>query len=171
MSYLNRILCCYLSKIFSPSEYGKALNDGVFVFFFLNIPAFAVRQFETDFMISGVPRYIIIGKKGEIVIRGENVMAGYWKNPESTADTVRDGWLYTGDMAKRDADGFIYVAGARQEGEGLVSAGGRVLGVTAVADDLPTAIQKAYERVGRVDFANGYTRSDIGARAMLALQK
>ena len=74
-------------------------------------------------------------------------------------------------LPEDDADGFIYVAGARQEGEGLVSAGGRVLGVTAVADDLPTAIQKAYERVGRVDFANGYTRSDIGARAMLALQK
>lgn len=36
------------------------------------------------------------GEKGEIVIRGENVMAGYWKNPVSTAETVRDGWLYTG---------------------------------------------------------------------------
>ena len=38
------------------------------------------------------------GEKGEIVIRGENVMAGYWKNPVSTADTVKEGWLYTGDM-------------------------------------------------------------------------
>ena len=37
------------------------------------------------------------GEKGEIVIRGENVMAGYWKNPVSTAETVRNGWLYTGD--------------------------------------------------------------------------
>jgi len=38
------------------------------------------------------------GTKGEIVIRGENVMAGYWKNPKATADTVVDGWLHTGDM-------------------------------------------------------------------------
>ena len=51
------------------------------------------------------------GERGEIVIRGENVMAGYWKNPESTADTVRDGWLYTGDMGYMGKDGFLYVLG------------------------------------------------------------
>ena len=49
--------------------------------------------------------------KGEIVIKGENVMAGYWKNPESTADTVRDGWLYTGDMGYMGEDNFLYVLG------------------------------------------------------------
>ena len=43
-------------------------------------------------------REMPVGEKGEIVIKGENVMAGYWKNPEATADTVKDGWLYTGDM-------------------------------------------------------------------------
>ena len=52
-----------------------------------------------------------IGEKGEIVILGENVMAGYWKNPKATADTVRDGWLYTGDMGYMDKDGFLYVTG------------------------------------------------------------
>ena len=52
-----------------------------------------------------------VGEKGEIVIKGENVMAGYWKNPESTADTVRDGWLYTGDMGYMSADNFLYVLG------------------------------------------------------------
>ena len=51
------------------------------------------------------------GQKGEIVIRGENVMAGYWKNPKSTAETVVDGWLHTGDMGyMRDKD-FLYVVG------------------------------------------------------------
>ena len=52
-----------------------------------------------------------IGEKGEMVVKGENVMAGYWKNPVSTAETVRDGWLYTGDLAYMGKDGFLYVLG------------------------------------------------------------
>ena len=56
-------------------------------------------------------RELSVGEKGEIVIRGENVMAGYWKNPDSTADTVRDGWLYTGDMGYMSKDDFLYVLG------------------------------------------------------------
>ena len=53
------------------------------------------------------------GTKGEIVIRGENVMAGYWKNPKATADTVVDGWLHTGDMGYicPDDPEFLYVVG------------------------------------------------------------
>mgnify|MGYP003301830184 CR=1 FL=1 len=56
-------------------------------------------------------RELPVGEKGEIVIKGENVMAGYWKNPDSTADTVRDGWLYTGDMGYMGKDNFLYVLG------------------------------------------------------------
>ena len=56
-------------------------------------------------------RELPVGEKGEIVIKGENVMAGYWKNPDSTADTVRDGWLYTGDMGYMSHDNFLYVLG------------------------------------------------------------
>ena len=56
-------------------------------------------------------RELPVGEKGEIVIKGENVMAGYWKNPDSTADTVRDGWLYTGDMGYMSKDNFLYVLG------------------------------------------------------------
>lgn len=52
-----------------------------------------------------------VGEKGEIVIKGENVMAGYWKNPVATAETIKDGWLYTGDLGAMDADGFLYVYG------------------------------------------------------------
>ncbi|WP_418983783.1 AMP-dependent synthetase/ligase [Alistipes sp.] len=51
------------------------------------------------------------GEKGEIVVRGENVMAGYWKNPSATADTLRDGWLHTGDMGYLSEDDFLYVLG------------------------------------------------------------
>lgn len=56
-------------------------------------------------------REVPTGQKGEIVIKGENVMAGYWKNPESTADTIRDGWLHTGDMGYVTDDEFLYVLG------------------------------------------------------------
>lgn len=51
------------------------------------------------------------GEKGEIVIKGENVMAGYWKNPTATAETVVDGWLHTGDMGYMRDEQFLYVVG------------------------------------------------------------
>ena len=53
------------------------------------------------------------GEKGEIVIKGENVMAGYWKNPESTAKTIVDGWLHTGDMGyvTDEHPGYLWVVG------------------------------------------------------------
>lgn len=51
------------------------------------------------------------GQKGEIVVRGENVMQGYWKNERATREAIRDGWLYTGDMGYVDNDGFLYVLG------------------------------------------------------------
>ena len=65
----------------------------------------------------------------------------------------------------------VYVAGAKlDENEKLLSAGGRVLGVTAIGNDLSTAIDKAYENVPKVSFANAFYRHDIGARALKALK-
>ncbi len=52
-----------------------------------------------------------VGKQGEIVIRGENVMAGYWRNEKATRETIRDGWLFTGDLGYLDVDNFLYVLG------------------------------------------------------------
>jgi long-chain acyl-CoA synthetase len=51
------------------------------------------------------------GVKGEIVIRGGNVMHGYWKNDTATKDTIKDGWLHTGDMGYMCKDGYLYVLG------------------------------------------------------------
>ena len=52
-----------------------------------------------------------LGEKGEIVIKGENVMKGYWDNEKATSEALKDGWLYTGDMGYMDEDGFLYVLG------------------------------------------------------------
>ena len=56
-------------------------------------------------------RELPVGEQGEIVVKGENVMAGYWKNPTSTADTVRNGYLYTGDLGYMSKEGLLYVMG------------------------------------------------------------
>jgi len=52
-----------------------------------------------------------IGEKGEIVVKGENIMKGYWKNDSATKEALRDGWLFTGDMGYMDSDNFLYVLG------------------------------------------------------------
>ncbi|MEG0438144.1 MAG: long-chain-fatty-acid--CoA ligase [Solibacillus sp.] len=61
------------------------------------------------------------GKVGELLLRGEMVMKGYYKNPEATADAIRDGWLYTGDMCTIDSDRFITLVDRKKD---MVISGG-----------------------------------------------
>jgi long-chain acyl-CoA synthetase len=52
---------------------------------------------------------------GEIVIRGHNVMKGYWNRPDATAEAIRDGWFHTGDMAKVDEDGYFFIVDRKKD--------------------------------------------------------
>ncbi len=58
-----------------------------------------------------VPR----GRTGELLVKGDGVMKEYYKNPEKTAETIKDGWIYTGDMVREDGDGFIYIIDRKKD--------------------------------------------------------
>ncbi|MBN2745949.1 MAG: AMP-binding protein [Bacteroidales bacterium] len=76
----------------------------------LGSSGFLVKPLELK-IIDNDGKELPVGEKGEIVVKGENVMLGYWKNEKATKEALRDGWLYTGDMGYMDNDGFLYVLG------------------------------------------------------------
>jgi acyl-CoA synthetase (AMP-forming)/AMP-acid ligase II len=73
------------------------------------------------------------GDVGELVVRGDGVMREYYKNPEATAKALRSGWLYTGDMAKQDEDGFIFLVDRKKD---LIICGGENVFPVEVEDFL-----------------------------------
>ncbi len=82
------------------------------------------------------------GKVGEVVLRGPHMMSGYWKRPELSAETVRDGWLHTKDMGMRDAAGMIYLLGRKDE---MIISGGYNIAPREIEDVLyrHAAVQEA----------------------------
>jgi long-chain acyl-CoA synthetase len=62
-----------------------------------------------------------LGEVGEVLIQGDSVMAGYWRNPEATAHAIQQGWLFTGDMGCLDADGFLTL---KDRSKDLIISGG-----------------------------------------------
>jgi long-chain acyl-CoA synthetase len=60
-------------------------------------------------------REVADGSRGEIVLRGQNILKGYYKNPEASAIAFRNGWFHTGDVGYRDADGFYYIVDRKSD--------------------------------------------------------
>ena len=95
------------------------------------------------------------GEVGELIVRGDGVMREYYRNPEATAKALRDNWLYTGDMAKQDEDGFIYLVDRKKD---LIIYGGENIYPVEIEDFLHThpavkdiaAIGYPDERLGEV---------------------
>jgi long-chain acyl-CoA synthetase len=56
-----------------------------------------------------------VGQVGEILVKGPNVMKGYFNKPEDTQEAIKNGWLYTGDLGKKDEDGYIYIVGRKKD--------------------------------------------------------
>ena len=73
------------------------------------------------------------GDVGELIVKGDGVMKCYYKNPDASADVLRGGWLYTGDMAKEDEDGFIYLVDRKKD---VVISGGENLYPVQIEDFL-----------------------------------
>jgi long-chain acyl-CoA synthetase len=76
------------------------------------------------------------GQVGEVLVRGDTVMAGYWRNPEASAAAVRDGWLWTGDVGSLDADGFLTL---KDRSKDLLISGGSNIYPREVEEVLLTA--------------------------------
>ncbi len=76
-----------------------------------------------------------VGEVGEIIAKGDGTMIGYWKQPEKTAQTIKDGWLYTGDMGRMDEDGYLFVVDRRKD---MIVSGGENIYTKEVEDALHT---------------------------------
>ncbi|HEX3606734.1 MAG TPA: long-chain fatty acid--CoA ligase [Candidatus Dormibacteraeota bacterium] len=90
--------------------------------------------FFTDvILVDDSGREVATGERGEVVVRGPNVMKGYWNRPEATAEAMRDGWFHTGDVATRDEEGYFYIVDRKKD---MIISGGENVYPAEVEDCL-----------------------------------
>jgi len=106
---------------------------------------------------------IKIAEDGEVLIKGGNVMKGYYKNPEATADSLKDGWLYTGDLGSIDSEGYVKITGRKKEI--YVSSGGKNIAPLVIEEtmkSIPLISQCFLEGDGR-KYCSAVFTLDVGA--------
>jgi long-chain acyl-CoA synthetase len=86
-------------------------------------------------VVNGRGEEVKPGEVGEIIAKGPNIMVGYWRKPEETAEVLRDGWLYTGDLATVDEEGYIYIVDRKKD---MIITGGENVFSTEVENVLYT---------------------------------
>ncbi len=95
----------------APVSFNTYLKGSVGGSIGVPIPGTDVRIVDTETGEKEMPS----GEPGELVVRGPQVMQGYWQMPEETAKTLRDGWLYTGDIARMDEEGYLYIVDRKKD--------------------------------------------------------
>ena len=123
LEFLNRFETLFKSKIYEgyglteapvcvENPYGRQTKPGSIG---LPITEFSAKIVDVD------GNEVPVGENGELLIKGPGVMKGYLNRPEDTSETIKDGWLHTGDIARQDEDGFIYIVDRKKD---LVIRGG-----------------------------------------------
>lgn len=97
----------------SPLTHAQPCNPDLIKLGSVGLPVHNTEQKIVD--VETGEHELPVGEDGEIVIRGPQVMQGYWKAPEETACTLRNGWLYTGDIGHVDVDGYTYIVDRKKE--------------------------------------------------------
>jgi len=96
---------------FGPNVFSLSEKDSLRKIGSIGLPNFYIDARVVDDNDKEVPQ----GEIGELVLKGPACTPGYWNNPKATADTIRDGWLRSGDLVRRDEDGYFYVAGRKKD--------------------------------------------------------
>lgn len=96
---------------FGPNVFSLNEEDAVRKMGSIGFPNFYI---ETR-VVDDAGRELPDGEIGELILKGPMTMTGYYKNPAATAETIRDGWLYTGDLVRKDNEGYFYVVGRKKD--------------------------------------------------------
>jgi long-chain acyl-CoA synthetase len=129
-SALSRELAIFFDSIGMPIMQGYGMTEAS--------PVIAVNKPEKNkYGTVGPPLKgleVKISGEGEILVRGDNVMAGYYKNKKETDETIIDGWLHTGDIGEIDSDGFLKITDRKKAL--IKTAGGKYISLTHIEDTL-----------------------------------